>query len=132
MDEAIQTIIGLLKQDWGSRQIPGWNFVLAAIVSVLTGLTAREMARKRRETRERVSTKLMRGSSTASINFDENGADVRHLAELRIEEGFYRVVVKRLVDNSTSVESEFSARNIDELSEMLRSQTKFVLGDFER
>ena len=130
MVEFMDWILELLIAEYGRRNIPGWVYLAAFIVSSVSSYSAWRIVERRRLLRERKEKELTRARFLqASLVSMEGREEVRYRGELELIGATYRVRIFRSEDRAEeSAVSNHS--NLKEVAKYLRANTKFVLSDF--
>ena len=132
MDSLFQTIIDALSQGYGRRETPGWVYVIGAIISVASAISAKELVKKRKALRKAKVEKLETEVLKARLFSQDLGTEVEYSGCLRKEANSYRLIIESHQDGVASIVADVTKDSLDEVAEYLRAETKFILADFKQ
>lgn len=132
MDYLISLIGPFLSENVGSgsRALPGWVYMAAGAISLLSWLGAKELsARINRTKDEAKKTLFTHNTLKASAVIDEGKTLVKATIDLKDE--VYAVCISRYESSELMARDEMQFTSIEMVAQFLETQTILRLGDFK-
>src|SRR5690242_19241669 len=131
MNIDIISVIDALNQEYGSRKISGWMYLIGAIVSILGAISAKELVRKNKALKQSIGENLKTKILRATIFSQEENLTVEYLGQIMQDADGYRLTIESRNNGNTTIVADILKPSLDEVSEYLLSETKFILADFK-
>lgn len=131
MNIDIISVIDVLNQEYGSRHISGWMYLIGAIVSILGAISAKELVQKNKALKQSIGENLKTKVLRATIFSQEENLTVEYLGQIMQEPDGYRLTIESRHNGDATIVADIFKPSLDEVSEYLRSETKFILADFK-
>ncbi|MBK6366520.1 MAG: hypothetical protein IPF65_04440 [Polaromonas sp.] len=132
MNDLYLAIIDALNQKYGSKEMPGWMFVLAAIISIVSAFHAKEIAKSFKNFIAEKDSELVKSILHAKLfSQDEHSTTEYNGILTRNNRDNYSVVIQVIREGKPKVIADATRNSLDEIEIFLRSKTKFILADFK-
>lgn len=128
----IDTIAEFFSTAHGSRGTPGWMYLLYVLAAVGGALVAKDAAERiQKHKREKLLSLDAKHKLQAAFTSEENEEEIEYRASITKEDGRFHLKISEKRKSGSEKILKKTLSSWDELSEYLRTKTKFVITDFK-